>query len=158
MCEQGEKLLRSKEDGARLRVHSAGIDCDDADSDTFSNVVNALWDGRLAIDATLGIHPGRKWIYRFKHGIRFQLFDYSNLSIGHHCTGTVWRSRHLWRRLVLYFLVSCLHDRSLQSAGAARLAGGAGTNHAYQRSSQSRSPPWERLFHNCEVCARKTSQ
>ena len=69
------KVTAVKEDGARLRVHSAGIDCDDADSDTFSNVVNALWDGRLAIDATLGIHPGRKWIYRFKHGIRFQLFD-----------------------------------------------------------------------------------
>ena len=38
-----------------------------------------LWDGRLAIDATLGIHPGRKWIYRFKHGIRFQLFDSATL-------------------------------------------------------------------------------
>lgn len=44
---------------------------DDADTDTFNGVVNALWDGRMAIDATRSIHPGRKWIHRCKHGIRF---------------------------------------------------------------------------------------
>ena len=62
-------------DGNRLQVRSAGIDANDADTDTFSCVVNALWDGRLAIDATRNIHPGRKWIYRLKHGIRFRLTD-----------------------------------------------------------------------------------
>jgi hypothetical protein len=56
-------------------VRSIGADSDDAESDVFSSVVNSLWDGRLAIDATRGVHPGRKWIHRFKHGIRFRLPD-----------------------------------------------------------------------------------
>ena len=73
------KITAVEDDGARLRVHSIGIDSDDADSDTFSTVVNALWDGRLAIDATRGVHPGRKWIHRLKHGIRFRLTDTATL-------------------------------------------------------------------------------
>jgi glycine/D-amino acid oxidase-like deaminating enzyme len=48
------------------------VTADDADCDTFNGVVNALWEGRIAIDATRHIHPGRKWVHRCKHGIRFQ--------------------------------------------------------------------------------------
>ncbi len=33
-------------------------------------VVNALWDGRLAIDARLGILPERPWLFRVKHYLR----------------------------------------------------------------------------------------
>ena len=40
--------------------------------DVFDGVVNALWDGRLAIDAARGQGPGRKWVHRYKHGIRFR--------------------------------------------------------------------------------------
>ena len=75
MCEYGHKITAVEDDGDRLRVRSVSIDFNEADSDTFSCVVNTLWDGRLAIDATRGIHPGRKWIYRFKHGIRFRLTE-----------------------------------------------------------------------------------
>jgi hypothetical protein len=32
-------------------------------------VVNCLWDGRLAIDADLGITPPRPWVYRLKYGV-----------------------------------------------------------------------------------------
>lgn len=32
-------------------------------------VVNCLWDGRLAIDATLGLLPRRPWVYRLKYGV-----------------------------------------------------------------------------------------
>jgi hypothetical protein len=32
-------------------------------------VVNCLWEGRLAIDATMGIAPPRPWIYRLKYGV-----------------------------------------------------------------------------------------
>jgi hypothetical protein len=76
----GRKITAVENNGTRLRVHSTGIDSDDADSDTFSSVVNALWDGRLAVDATRGVYPGRKWIHRFKHGIRFRLIDTATLS------------------------------------------------------------------------------
>jgi hypothetical protein len=36
-------------------------------------VVNALWSGRLAIDAGLGLSPDRRWLYRYKFGIRVEL-------------------------------------------------------------------------------------
>jgi hypothetical protein len=38
--------------------------------ETYDHVVNALWDGRLALDATLGLRPDRPWINRFRYGIR----------------------------------------------------------------------------------------
>lgn len=66
-------------DDASLRVRSIGIDSDDEESETFATVVNALWDGRLAIDATRGVHPDRKWIHRLKYGIRFHLVDAPSL-------------------------------------------------------------------------------
>ena len=36
----------------------------------YDHVVNALWDGRLAIDATLGIRPIRPWLFRTKYYLR----------------------------------------------------------------------------------------
>ena len=36
-------------------------------------VVNALWGGRLAIDAGLGLTPRRRWLYRYKFGIRLEI-------------------------------------------------------------------------------------
>ena len=36
----------------------------------YDHVVNALWDGRMAVDATIGIQPKRRWLHRFKYGIR----------------------------------------------------------------------------------------
>jgi hypothetical protein len=36
-------------------------------------VVNCLWDGRLAIDAGLGLVPRRPWLYRYKFGVRLKL-------------------------------------------------------------------------------------
>jgi glycine/D-amino acid oxidase-like deaminating enzyme len=68
----GHRIAAVEDDGDRLRVRSVRIETNEADSDTFSCVVNTLWDGRLAVDATRGIHPGRKWIHRLKHGIRFR--------------------------------------------------------------------------------------
>lgn len=41
--------------------------------DRFDHVINALWDGRFAIDATLGLRPRRPWIHRLKYGVSFQL-------------------------------------------------------------------------------------
>jgi glycine/D-amino acid oxidase-like deaminating enzyme len=36
-------------------------------------VVNALWEGRLAVDATLGLGPKRPWLHRLKYGVSFRL-------------------------------------------------------------------------------------
>ena len=39
------------------------------DLGTFDTVVNALWEGRPAIDASLGIHPPAPWSHRFRAGL-----------------------------------------------------------------------------------------
>lgn len=67
----GHAITAVADDGNRMGVRSVGVDSRDEYSDTFDVVVNTLWDGRLAIDATRNIHPGRTWIHRFKHGVRF---------------------------------------------------------------------------------------
>lgn len=45
----------------------------DSHRESYDCVVNALWSGRLAIDAGLGLLPQRPWIYRYKFGIRLRL-------------------------------------------------------------------------------------
>ena len=61
------------EAGGHLRIVSDGPE--GLERDDYDHVVNALWDGRLAIDATLGIRPKRPWLYRFRYGLRFQSRD-----------------------------------------------------------------------------------
>jgi len=39
----------------------------------FDHVINALWDGRLAVDKTVGLYPGRPWLHRLKYGVSFYL-------------------------------------------------------------------------------------
>ena len=39
----------------------------------FDHVINALWDGRLAVNETLGLRPGRPWLHRLKYGVSFRL-------------------------------------------------------------------------------------
>jgi glycine/D-amino acid oxidase-like deaminating enzyme len=39
----------------------------------FDHTVNALWDGRLAVDETLGLRPIRPWLHRLKYGVSFYL-------------------------------------------------------------------------------------
>jgi hypothetical protein len=38
-------------------------------------VVNCLWDGRLAIDRSIGIEPSRPWTYRLKYGVHGRAGD-----------------------------------------------------------------------------------
>jgi len=52
-----------------LRTRSAA----GAERRRFDHVVNALWEGRLAIDAALGFRPGRPWLHRLKYGVSFRL-------------------------------------------------------------------------------------
>jgi hypothetical protein len=41
----------------------------------YDHVVNALWDGRLAIDETAGFLPERPWLWRMKHFLRIRAAD-----------------------------------------------------------------------------------
>src|SRR5207244_10442912 len=52
----------------------------------FDVVVNALWEGRPAVDATLGIVPHAPWSHRFRAGV-FGRADQSSLCSAVLCTG-----------------------------------------------------------------------
>lgn len=85
-----ERLREAVHASALIRVHTgttvAGV-CRDADAGfvvvltsgdaetraRYRHVVNALWGGRLGIDAGLGFLPRRRWLYRYKFGIRLAL-------------------------------------------------------------------------------------
>jgi glycine/D-amino acid oxidase-like deaminating enzyme len=41
--------------------------------DRFEHVVNALWDGRLALNEILGFRANRPWLHRLKYGVSFRL-------------------------------------------------------------------------------------
>lgn len=41
----------------------------------FDHVVNALWDGRFAINERRGLRPDRPWLHRLKYGISIRLPD-----------------------------------------------------------------------------------
>ena len=41
--------------------------------DCFDHVVNALWDGRLALNEALGFRANRPWLHRLKYGMSFRL-------------------------------------------------------------------------------------
>lgn len=38
----------------------------------YDHVVNALWDGRLKVDSTLGLAPERPWLFRLKYYLRLR--------------------------------------------------------------------------------------
>ena len=62
------RTVRSVEEhSGGLRVMSDGPE--GPARETYAHVVNALWDGRMAIDATLDQHPPRPWLYRLKYAI-----------------------------------------------------------------------------------------
>ncbi len=44
-------------------------------SKTYEQVVNALWDGRLPLDASIGLRSHAQWLHRFKYGIRLKVDD-----------------------------------------------------------------------------------
>ena len=51
------------------RYEVAGTTNEDEWEATFDQVVNALWGGRIAVDETLGLRPGRPWMHRLKYGV-----------------------------------------------------------------------------------------
>jgi glycine/D-amino acid oxidase-like deaminating enzyme len=55
--------------GLRVLARDGGGDVEAS----FDHVVNALWDGRLALDHTVGIETGRPWMHRLKYGVSFRL-------------------------------------------------------------------------------------
>ena len=64
-------VVGAEEERDGIRVLSEGQDglC----RDRFDHVVNALWDGRLALNEALGYRANRPWLHRLKYGVSFRL-------------------------------------------------------------------------------------
>jgi glycine/D-amino acid oxidase-like deaminating enzyme len=67
----GRVVQRAKQDDGTIIVTSveAGV----ASEERYDHVINALWDGRIALDQTLGIRANRPWLHRLKYGVSFRL-------------------------------------------------------------------------------------
>jgi glycine/D-amino acid oxidase-like deaminating enzyme len=73
----GEPLIRTR---LGTEVHAVTPADDDAlvhtvragheTADRYDHVVNALWTGRLAVDRTAGVPPGRPWLHRVRYNVR----------------------------------------------------------------------------------------
>jgi len=63
-------VVRAERESDKIRVLIEGLN---GGSESFDHVVNALWDGRFAIDETLGYRTSRPWLHRLKYGLSFQL-------------------------------------------------------------------------------------
>jgi glycine/D-amino acid oxidase-like deaminating enzyme len=61
----------SVEDGSGLDVILQGPG--GTGRERFDHVVNALWDGRFAINEKRGLRPNRPWLHRLKYGVSFRL-------------------------------------------------------------------------------------
>src|SRR5262249_11610739 len=59
--DEGDRIPGSAEAGG-VRQH-----------ERFDHVVNALWDGRLTLDRTIGLSSGRPWMHRLKYGVSLRL-------------------------------------------------------------------------------------
>jgi glycine/D-amino acid oxidase-like deaminating enzyme len=46
---------------------------DGSSRERFDHIVNALWDGRFALNETLGFRANRPWMHRLKYGVSFRL-------------------------------------------------------------------------------------
>ena len=45
----------------------------DETRERFDHAVNALWDGRIALDSAMGNRPRRPWLHRLKYGVSFRI-------------------------------------------------------------------------------------
>jgi glycine/D-amino acid oxidase-like deaminating enzyme len=64
-------IVRAEQERSGIGVLSDGTDGSCRDS--FDHIVNALWDGRLGLNDTLGFRAGRPWLHRLKYGVSFRL-------------------------------------------------------------------------------------
>jgi len=75
--------VRRRDDG---RLDIAARSSSGQDLGPFDVVVNALWEGRLAVDETLGILPSAPWTHRFRAAL-FGCDEHSRMCSAVLCTG-----------------------------------------------------------------------
>ena len=65
------EIVSAFDEPSHIRV--LGRDRDGLVDERFDQVVNALWDGRLAVNEKAGMPAERAWIHRLKYGVSFRL-------------------------------------------------------------------------------------
>ena len=63
------EVLGASDESAEVVFSTGGED--GKKRERFDHVVNALWEGRLAVDETAGLRAGRPWLHRLKYGVGF---------------------------------------------------------------------------------------
>jgi glycine/D-amino acid oxidase-like deaminating enzyme len=67
--------------GAKKEDEGVSVQIESPDRNSegpFDHVVNALWDGRFALNESLGYRANRPWLHRLKYGVSFRLPANSN--------------------------------------------------------------------------------
>jgi hypothetical protein len=64
-------LVSAKQECGRITVMTEGAA--GPSQYHFNHVVNALWDGRFALNESLGYRANRPWLHRLKYGVSFRL-------------------------------------------------------------------------------------
>ncbi|HEX2476042.1 MAG TPA: FAD-dependent oxidoreductase, partial [Lacipirellulaceae bacterium] len=67
----GCEIVDAVEEANHIRV--LGRDANGVVEERFDQIINALWDGRLALNEAVGMPAGRAWIHRLKYGVGFRL-------------------------------------------------------------------------------------
>jgi glycine/D-amino acid oxidase-like deaminating enzyme len=67
------EVLSARDEAADVMFTTVGEDV--KQRERFDHVVNALWEGRLAVDETAGLRAGRPWLHRLKYGVGFSWPD-----------------------------------------------------------------------------------
>jgi glycine/D-amino acid oxidase-like deaminating enzyme len=67
----GCEMVHAVEEPSGMRV--VGRNGHGLVQERFDQIVNALWDGRLALNEAVGMRTERAWIHRLKYGVAFRL-------------------------------------------------------------------------------------
>jgi hypothetical protein len=78
-CILGAAVARVAADDGHAEVFFAAGGSEFRES--YDHVVNATWESRLALDATMGLRPPRPWLFRLKHYVRVRPHTSMNGSI-----------------------------------------------------------------------------
>jgi glycine/D-amino acid oxidase-like deaminating enzyme len=67
----GHDVTAVDDDGGGFAVWA--VTADGRQRERFDQIVNALWDGRFAVNEKRGVRPNRPWLHRLKYGVSFRL-------------------------------------------------------------------------------------
>ncbi|MEO0914175.1 MAG: FAD-dependent oxidoreductase, partial [Pseudomonadota bacterium] len=74
-CPRVDLVTNARVQAVERAADALFLDVNGSREGPFDHVVNASWEGRLALDATLGIHPSRGHVWRLKRAVQIRRPD-----------------------------------------------------------------------------------